>query len=120
MAKKIMVVDDDPTTATVVKAVLTIHGFDVITASSGRECLDKVKDIKPDLILLDIMMPSMDGWETLRKLKEDKITDTLSVAMLTVKEDIGEAPELRDVVSDYITKPFSKADLIERVKKLMA
>lgn len=119
MAKKIMVVDDDPATVMIVKAVLTTHGFDVATAHSGRDCLDKVKNEKLDLILLDIMMPKMDGWETLRKLKKNKITDTTPVVMLTVKEDVGETPDLKDVISDYITKPFSKTDLIKRVKKIL-
>lgn len=119
MAKKIMVVDDDPTTVMVVKAVLSTYGFDVATVHSGQECLNKVGEEKPDLILLDIMMPKMDGWETLRRLKEKSITDTTLVVMLTVKGDVGEAPELRDVVSDYITKPFGKTDLIERVRKVI-
>lgn len=119
MAKKIMVVDDDSTTVMVVKAILSIHGFEVTTATSGQECLDRVNNEKPDLILLDIMMPKMDGWQVLRKLKKNKVTDKTPVLMLTVKEDVGEAPELRDVVSDYITKPFSKTDLIGRVKKVL-
>ena len=69
MGKKIMVVDDEPDTVDLIKLVLETEGFEVITAFSGKECLDKVTLEEPDAILLDIMMPEMDGWEVFRKIR---------------------------------------------------
>jgi two-component system response regulator VicR len=83
MSKKIMVVDDEPDTVDLVKLVLEIEGFEVMTAYSGKECLGKLKEEKPDGVLLDIMMPGMDGWEVFKKIRE-RYKD-LPVAMLTVK-----------------------------------
>lgn len=67
MSKKIMVVDDEPDTVDLVKLVLETEGFEVITAYSGSECLMKLDEEKPDAVLLDIMMPEMDGWEVFKK-----------------------------------------------------
>ncbi|MCX9011200.1 MAG: response regulator [Candidatus Methanoperedens sp.] len=119
MGKKIMVVDDEPDTVDLVKLVLETEGFDVITAYSGSECLKKLEEEKVDAVLLDIMMPEMDGWEVFKKIKE-KYED-LPVAMLTVRnQDIDKMLGLHVLkANDYITKPFGRKELVERVKKLV-
>jgi CheY-like chemotaxis protein len=122
MAKKIMIVDDEDNILELVKAVLENEGFEVITASEGNECLEKLKTIKPDLILLDMMMPGMSGREVCERIRANPDTKDLKVAFLTVAK-FSEAG--RDVlekmnVSDYITKPFENSDLIAMVKKILA
>lgn len=119
MSKKIMVVDDEPDTVDLVKLVLETEGFEVITAYSGSECIDKLVKEKPDAVLLDIMMPEMDGWEVFKRIRE--MYDDLPVAMLTVRnQDIDKMLGLHVLkADDYITKPFGRMDLVERVKKLV-
>lgn len=116
---KIMVVDDEPDTVALIKLVLETEGFEVIPAYSGRECLEKLKDEKPAVVLLDIMMPEMDGWEVFHRIKEKY--PKLPVAMLTVRDkDIDKMLGLHVLkVDDYITKPFGRQELVERVKKII-
>ncbi len=117
--KKIMVVDDEPDTVDLVKLVLETEGFEVIPAYSGRECLEKLEKEKPDAILLDIMMPAMDGWEVFKIIREKY--KELPVAMLTIRnQDIDKMLGLHVLkADDYITKPFGRKDLVERVKKMV-
>ena len=117
---KILVVDDEPDMVDILELVLTQAGFEVSTAHSGRECVDKASKDDFDLILLDIRMPEMDGWTTLRELKKMKVTDKTRVIIWTVEKGPGvEIFGLQDVVSDYITKPFDKEKLIKHVKKAL-
>lgn len=117
--KKIMVVDDEPDTVDLIKLVLETEGFEVVAAYSGKECLEKLEEEKPALVLLDIMMPEMDGWEVMHKIKE-KYRD-LPVAILTVRDqDIDKMLGLHVLkADDYITKPFGRKELVERVKKMV-
>jgi len=119
MGKKIMIVDDEPDTIDLVKLVLETEGYKVVEAFSGRECLDKLAKEKPDVVLLDIMMPEMDGWEVFGRIKE--MYEDLPVAMLTVRDqDIDKMLGLHVLkADDYITKPFGRRDLLNRVKKLI-
>lgn len=121
MASKIMVVDDEPDVVDLVKLVLESDGFDVVTAYSGKECLEKIEKEMPDLVLLDIMMPQMDGWEVFRRIKANEKTRDIPVAMLTAKtQSIDKMIGLHVVkVDDYITKPFGRSELLERVKKIL-
>jgi len=122
MAKKrIMIVDDEESLLQLMEAILTNEGYQVITASDGKECLEKLKTDKPDLILLDMMMPGMSGREVCEKIRENPKTKNLKVAFLTVAK-FSEAG--RDVlkkmnVADYINKPFDNDDMIRRVKKIV-
>lgn len=119
--KKIMVVDDEEDITKLVQLMLEIEGFEVVAAHSGQEALDKVCDEMPDLILLDIMMPEMDGWEVYRRLKQDKRTTDIPVAMLTAKTtplDINIGLHVAKA-DDYITKPFERKDLLERIKRML-
>src|SRR3989304_1260591 len=119
MSKKIMVVDDEPDTVDLVKLVLETEGFEVMTAYSGSECLMKLEKEEPDAVLLDIMMPEMDGWEVFKKIREK--SNELPVAMLTVRnQDIDKMLGLHVLkADDYITKPFGRKELVERVRKMV-
>ncbi len=122
MANKIMIVDDEPDVVDLVKIVLKSEGYEVVTANSGKEALDKIGNELPDLVLLDIMMPQMDGWEVYNHIKSNSKTKDIPVAMLTAKsQSIDKMIGLHVVqVDDYITKPFGRAELLERVKKILS
>jgi CheY-like chemotaxis protein len=116
--RTIMVVDDEPDIRELMKDILTSYGFDIILASSHAECMAKLKEKTPDLILLDIMMPEVDGWETLKSLKSNPHTKNIPVAMLTVV-----VPTYRDFIEKdiyslvhYIIKPFTTENLMEKVR----
>ena len=117
-AKKVLVVDDEPDTLELVKLVLESAGFKTLLATSGKEALKLAEASKPDLVLLDIMMPDMDGWEVFRKLKEKD--PAIPIAILTAKaQNIDRLLGLHVLkADDYITKPFGKNELIDRVRKL--
>ncbi len=116
--KKVLVVDDEPDTLELVKLVLESGGFETVLAANGMEALDKVGKTRPDLVLLDIMMPDMDGWDVFRKIKEK--CPKLPIAILTAKaQNIDKLLGLHVLkADDYITKPFGKNELINKVKKL--
>jgi two-component system response regulator VicR len=121
MANKIMVVDDEQDVVDLVKLVLESDGFNVVTAYSGKEALDKIDREMPDLVLLDIMMPQMDGWEVYSRIRANPKTANIPVAMLTAKsQSIDKMIGLHVVkVDDYITKPFGRSELLERVKRIL-
>jgi two-component system response regulator VicR len=121
MANKIMVVDDEPDVVDLVKLVLESDGFSVATAYSGKEALEKIDREMPDLVLLDIMMPQMDGWEVYSRIRANPRTKDIPVAMLTAKsQSIDKMIGLHVVkVDDYITKPFGRSELLERVKRIL-
>lgn len=113
----ILIVDDNPNNVQLLNAVLSMRGFDVMVAKNGLQALEIVKNELPDLILLDIMMPVMDGFEACRKLKECPETKNIPIIFLTAKshiDDIMKGFELGGV--DYITKPFSSNELVARVE----
>jgi len=117
--KKILIVDDEPDTVQLIKSILEMHGFSVETASNGKECLQKVKTKKTDLVLLDIMMPDMSGWEVFNKLKKSEAG--ARVIFVSVVEITPERKQslMKEGLIDYINKPFTKDDLMEKVKKAM-
>jgi two-component system response regulator VicR len=119
MNQTVMVVDDEPDTIDLVRLVLESEGIDVVGANSGPECLEMLDSNRPDAILLDIMMPEMDGWETFHKIKEKD--STIPVSMLTVKsQEFDKMLGLHVLkTDDYITKPFGRKELIERTKALL-
>lgn len=118
--KKIMVVDDEESLVELVKAILKEEGYEVMAAMNGEECLDMLKTEKPDLILLDMMMPGMSGREVCEKIKGNPETKNLKIAFLTVAKfsEIGKDSLKKMGVLDYITKPFDNDDLLRRVKKM--
>ncbi len=118
--KKVLVVDDNPAIQEIVSELITGVGFIPLTASGGKEALIKADSEGPDLILLDINMPDMDGWTVLRKLKDEGITDSSKVMMLTATTDVGtDIFGLQDVVSGYIRKPFNNKDLSDRLREVL-
>ncbi|MGC8812226.1 MAG: response regulator [Candidatus Aenigmatarchaeota archaeon] len=119
--KKIMIVDDEENLVELVKAIFEQEGYEVIPAYSGKECLEKLEKVKPDLILMDMMMPEMTGKETTKKIRENPKTKNLKVAFLTVVRlsEIGKEELKKLNVLDFITKPFDNEDLVRRVKKIL-
>lgn len=119
--KKILIVDDDDNILELIKSVLEQEGYDVIKAHNGEECLELLKTIKPDLILLDMMMPGMDGKEVCKRIRNDPKTGFLKVAFVSVmkKENIGEKFIDAMNISDCIAKPFTIEDLLRRVKRMI-
>lgn len=120
--KKIMVVDDEPNILDLVEMILKAEDYEISKARSGAECIGRIGEENPDLVLLDIMMPEMDGWVVYRKLKENPKTKDIPVAMLTVKAQTIDKEMALDVigVEDYITKPFTPDELVQRVQKLLS
>ena len=117
--KTIMVVDDEPMIVKVLQDVFKEEGYKVITALSGQECIEKLKKTSVDLILLDIMMPGMDGWDTCSKIKGDKKTEKIPIVFLTAKTDPVSMSMGGLASSDYITKPFEMKDLKKRVDSII-
>ncbi|MCS7009747.1 MAG: response regulator transcription factor [Anaerolineales bacterium] len=117
MKAKLLLVDDDPTLRELLGKYLREHQFEVIEAPSGRDGLRLAYHHRPDLILLDVMLPSMDGWEVCSRLRE--MTD-VPIIMLTAKA--AEDDKLRGFrlgVDDYVTKPFSFAELVARIQAVL-
>src|SRR5512136_3413494 len=112
--RRILVVDDEPRMIRFIQMNLELEGYEVIQASNGFEALNQVRDALPDLVILDVMMPNLDGFETLRLLRE---VSAVPVIMLTVKSD--EEDKVRGLelgADDYVTKPFSPRELSSRIK----
>jgi two-component system KDP operon response regulator KdpE len=113
-SRLILVVDDEPRMVRFVQMNLELEGYQVTTASSGMEAIDKVREEIPDLVILDIMMPEMDGYETLENIRQ---TSSVPVIMLTVKAEEGDKVRGLELgADDYVTKPFSPRELMSRVK----
>jgi DNA-binding response OmpR family regulator len=118
--QRILVVDDQREILDLTATVLSSAGYDVVTADSGGEALDQVAESGFDLVLLDINMPRMDGWETLRLLRADEQLDALPVVMFSVKGEISDKVQsLQEGASGYITKPFVVDELIARVQRVL-
>ncbi len=117
MPKKILVVDDEKDIVEMLKYNLEKEGYSVITALNGTRALEQARENKPNLILLDIMMPEMDGWEVCRQLMRDEKTSTIPIIILTAKgSEVDEVVGLELGADDYIVKPISIRKLIARVK----
>lgn len=121
MTKRIMIVDDEPDTVDLVKLVLETEGYEILAAYSGSEALEKIKTEKPDMVLLDIMMPGMDGWAVRTELLEDRETKDIPIVMLTARaQPIDKMIGLHVVeVADYITKPFGRRELVDRLRAVL-
>jgi DNA-binding response OmpR family regulator len=117
MAPKILVVDDDPKIIKIVQHALAREGFEVISAANGFEALDKVKKISPDLVLLDLMMPGMDGFETLQKLQG--VSGAPVIILSARGDEVDKVAGFRMGVDDYQVKPFSPVELALRVKAVL-
>lgn len=117
---KILVVDDAKFIIKIVEFNLKRKGYDVYSASNGKEGLEQVAAIKPDLLILDVMMPVMDGFTVCRKLKENPETEKLPVIILTAKgQEVDKDAADKLGVKSYLTKPFSPKKLLEEVKRIL-
>jgi len=120
MKTNILVVDDEPDLLELIDTNLTAAGFNVVSAASGREALRLARELRPQLILLDVMLPELDGLEVCKLLRHDPATRSIPIVMLTARAaEIDRVLGLELGADDYITKPFSVRELVLRVKKLL-
>ncbi len=113
---KVLAVDDEPINIQVLSNYLSLHNFTIAQAYDGFEALEAVEDFKPDLVLLDVMMPKMSGYETCRKIRQTHPAHELPIIMLTAKNQIADlVAGFKAGANDYLTKPFAKDELLSRV-----
>jgi CheY-like chemotaxis protein len=122
---KILIVDDDPDVQEALKLILETQPYQLMIASNGEECLEKIKKSLPDLIILDLLMPKKDGFEVIKELREDPVYPRIPIIILTAvkKEASDRRYELETGlamdVDDYVEKPIQPNDLLHRVEKIL-
>jgi len=121
MAKgKVLVVDDEIYIVHILDFSLGMEGYEVLTALDGEQAFEKAKAERPDLIVLDIMMPKLDGYETCKMLKADEATKNIPVILLSAKgRNVDQKVGFEVGADDYITKPFSPRKLVERINAIL-
>jgi DNA-binding response OmpR family regulator len=113
----ILIADDDPSIRELARMYLEKDGYEVVTAVNGRQALDKIKETSPALLVLDLMMPEMDGWEVTRRLRA---TGDLPILILTARDDdIDKIVGLEMGADDYLTKPFNPRELVARIRAIL-
>ena len=119
--KRVVCIEDEPEMIDLVRLILGRKGFNVIGANGGIEGLETVRRLRPDLILLDLMMPDMDGWEVYQQIKADPALREIPVVVVTAKaQSIDKVLGLHIAkVDDYITKPFGPQELLESIEKIL-
>ena len=120
-AKRVVCIEDEPEMIDLVRLILGRKGFEVIGANGGVEGLEAVRRERPDLVLLDLMMPDMDGWEVYQQIKADEELRHIPVVVVTAKaQSIDKVLGLHIAkVDDYITKPFGPQELLESITKIL-
>ena len=114
---KVLAIDDQFDNLAIIQMSLRLEGFDVITCDNGREGIEKAESEAPDIILLDMMMPHMDGYETYQHLKKKKTTKNIPVIMLTAVDQPAQMEKaIKMGILDYITKPFDPLNLATRIR----
>ena len=120
MGKTILIVEDEPKNMTLTRDLLKISGYETIEAVDGKQGVEKAKSAKPNLILMDIMMPKMDGYSACREIKADQSTKNIPVVMLTaVGYDLNKKLAKQMGADGYVTKPFSRQQLIDAISPLL-
>ena len=119
--KRIVYIEDEQDMIDLVRLILSRKGYEVSGANGGREGLDMIRTTKPDLVLLDLMMPDMDGWEVYQQLKASDVTRTIPVIIITAKaQNIDKVLGIHIAkVDDYIPKPFTPQQLVESVEHVL-
>jgi two-component system, OmpR family, response regulator VicR len=122
MKRRLLYIEDEYEMIELVKLILSRRGFEVIGAIGGRDGLEAIRTLLPDLVLLDLMMPDMDGWDVYQQMKADVATQKIPVIVVTAKaQSIDKVLGLHIAkVDDYISKPFSPNELVESVEKVLA
>ncbi len=121
MSKKILVIEDDPATQRLVSYSLKHEGYEVITASNGLDGMRKALGESPDLVILDVMLPGMDGFEICYRLKSDPATAKMPILMFSAKaQEIDRDTGAKVGADAYLTKPSAPADILSNVEKLLA
>jgi CheY-like chemotaxis protein len=116
---RVLVVDDDEVIRQLIAVNLTLEGFEVVTAVDGRECLEMVAEVAPDVITLDVMMPRLDGWVTATQLRRNPDTAGIKVVLITARAQEDDRDRGRQIgVDAYLTKPFDPAEMIRVVREL--
>jgi len=118
---KVVCIEDEPEMIELIKLILRRRNFELIGAVGGREGLSTVRKVKPDLVLLDLMMPDMDGWEVYQQMKADEDLNDIPVIVVTAKaQSIDKVLGLHIAkVDDYVTKPFGPQELLASVRKVL-
>lgn len=120
MPKKILIIDDEPELVKAVEVRLKTRGYEVEVAHDGLAGIEKTKKVKPDLILLDIIMPKMDGYEVCKKLMADPETEEIPIIIFSASQQRDLEEKCKEVgVTDFIMKPFETEDLLNMVNKLL-
>ena len=120
-SERILVADDDPVIVRLLEVNFRLEGYDVDTAAHGEEAIQKARDLKPSLILLDVMMPGVDGWEVCRRLKDDPATARIPIVFLSARaQDEDRKRGLEMGVVEYVTKPFDPGELVSLVQRCIA
>jgi two-component system, sensor histidine kinase and response regulator len=121
MAKRILVVDDEPNIIKMVASRLNANGYDVLSAGGGEEGLKKCKKFKPDAVILDIMMPDKDGASVAEELKEDPNTSNIPIIFLTAAVKSSELPKTQKIgTHQYLAKPFKGEELLEMLTRILS
>ena len=119
--KKILIVDDEKDLVSLVSLHMRISGYEVLVACDGEKALAIAREEKPDLIILDLMLPKMDGWEVCKRLRKESRIGDIPVIMLTARSETGDKLKGFECgADDYVTKPFSPRELVARVKRVLA
>jgi len=118
---QVLIVDDSPTEAHVLKGMLEKNGFEVATAENGTEGIERAKALKPDLILMDVVMPGLNGFQATRQLTKDPETSDIPVIIVTTKDqETDRVWGLRQGAKDFLTKPISEKTLMEKIGLVLA
>lgn len=117
--KRVLVVDDEVYIVHILEFSLSMEGYEVVTASTGEEALQKMREARPDLVVLDVMMPGMDGYQVCQEVRGDAELSDIPILMLSAKgravdRDLG----LDNGADQYIVKPFSPRELLERIREM--
>jgi two-component system alkaline phosphatase synthesis response regulator PhoP len=120
MAKKILVVDDEPDIRKLTSLRLKLSGYDALTAADGQEALDLIRQHKPDLVLLDLLLPVIGGSEVCKQIKEDEELKHTPVILFTARSDTMTAEKAKQLgADDYMTKPFDPEEMLNKIKQTL-